>query len=163
MLLKSCFGSNPKLAKEYGTAEVTIDFQRNGNGQELVDFISYDPEKNIFRCYEIKVTMQDFRSKAKKSWYGNYNYLVISNALFKQQSLDNWKAEIPDNVGIIVVDIETASKSVVKKNKAVNIDDAQQNALRNSMIRTLFYQNQKPEWYLRKEVYGTSKPLLINN
>ena len=38
--------------------------------------------KDLFRCYEIKVTMQDFRSKAKKSWYGNYNYLVISSKLY---------------------------------------------------------------------------------
>lgn len=98
VLLKSCFGSNPKLAKEYGTTEVTIDFQRNGNGRELVDFMSYDAKKDVFRCYEIKVTIEDWHSKAKKSWFGNYNYLVVSKDLYEKQDISKWKQELPDNV-----------------------------------------------------------------
>lgn len=34
VLLETCFGSNPKLAKEYGTSEVMIDFARNGNDKK---------------------------------------------------------------------------------------------------------------------------------
>lgn len=150
VLLRSCFGANPKLAKEYGTTEVTIDFQRNGNGRELVDFISYDPKKDIFRCYEIKISMQDFCSKAKKSWYGNYNYLVLSFDLYKEQSLDKWKSEIPAHVGIIVVNTSTLEKETVKRGSAIEIDDVQKDMLKNSLIRTLFYQNQNDSWYLRK-------------
>jgi hypothetical protein len=41
VLLRGCFGANPSLAIEYDTSEVTIGFQRNGNGKEIVDFLSY--------------------------------------------------------------------------------------------------------------------------
>lgn len=143
VLQESLFGANPKLAKEYGTTEVTIDFQRNGNGRELVDFLSYDAKKDIFRCYEIKVTMQDFHSKAKKSWYGNYNYLVLSTDLYNQQPLASWQKEIPDEVGIIAINPSTLEKTAVKKAKKLYIADNTKQMLKNSLIRTLFYQNQK--------------------
>lgn len=148
VLLSSLFGSNPKLSKEYGTNEVTIDFQRNGNGREIVDFLSYNPKTEEFRCYEIKVSMEDFKSKAKKSWVGNYNYLVLSEELFLQKELDWWKKEVPVEVGIIVINTNTCERNCIKKAKfvACSVD---KKALKNSLIRTLFYQNQNQKWYLR--------------
>lgn len=101
VLLKSCFGSNPKLANEYGTNEVTLSSFGITNGKEIVDFLSYDSKKDIYRCYEIKVSMSDFKSSAKKSWYGNYNYLVIFSTLFSEKDVDFWKREIPAGVGLI--------------------------------------------------------------
>ena len=38
----------------------------------------------------------------------------------------------------------------VKKAKAVDITSDVKDMLKNSMLRTLFYQNQKDDWYLRK-------------
>ena len=64
VLYQDLFGTNPSLAKEYGTTEITIQFPKKK--KELVDFMSYDARKDIFRCYEIKVSMNDFRSKAAK-------------------------------------------------------------------------------------------------
>lgn len=143
VLLQGCFGSNPKLAKEYGTTEVTIDFQRNGNGKEKVDFISYNAKSNIFRCYEIKVTMEDLHSKAKKSWYGDYNYLVVSEELYGLQSLAEWRAELPFDVGLICVNTTTGDKETVLKSNKRNISDSTREMLKVSLIRTLFYQNNK--------------------
>lgn len=150
-LLLSCFGANPRLAKEYGTTEVTIDFQRNGNGRELVDFISYDAKKDLFRCYEIKVTMADFKSNAKKSWYGNYNYLVLSKTLYLEQSLEDWKMNIPSHVGILVVNPDSLSKKTVRKATFMEISEKDKDMLKRSLIRTLFYQNQKNDWDLRNQ------------
>ena len=143
VLLSGCFGANPSLAIEYGTSEVTIGFQRNGNGKEIVDFLSYDAKKNIYRCYEIKVSMQDFRSKAKKSWYGNYNYLVLSSELFSEQTKSEWKKELPDGVGLIVVNTHTGEKNTVISPKRQNITPEISNELQTSLLRTLFYQNVK--------------------
>lgn len=154
-LLLSCFGANPRLAKEYGTTEVTIDFQRNGNGRELVDFMSYDAKKNLFRCYEIKVTMADFKSKAKKSWYGNYNYLVLSKDLYLEQSLEDWKMSIPSHVGILVVNPESQSRKTIRKAVFTEISEEDKDMLKRSLIRTLFYQNQNNDWYLRNQVEKT--------
>ena len=136
VLHQSLFGTNPKLAKEYGISEVTIDFTYP---KEIVDFMSYDPKKNIIRCYEIKISMQDFHSKAKKSWYGNYNYLVLSKKLYYKQSLDEWKKEVPKDVGIIIVSTDIFDKEVVKKASKRNIDDQQISSLKDSLIRRLFY------------------------
>lgn len=115
VLYQDLFGTNPSLAKEYGTTEVTIQFPKKK--KELVDFMSYDARKDIFRCYEIKVSMNDFHSKAAKSWYGNYNYLVLSRDLYMQQSLEKWKEQVPKHVGIIFVnaDAEYKHKKVVKR------------------------------------------------
>ena len=83
----------------YGCEEVTVGFYNSGHGNEICDFMTMD-SKGIVKCYEIKVTLTDLRSHAKKSWYGHYNYLVISPDLYKK--IDDWEDEIPADVGIIV-------------------------------------------------------------
>lgn len=143
VLLRGCFGANPSLAIEYGTSEVTIGFQRNGNGKEIVDFLSYDAKKNIYRCYEIKVSMQDFRSAAKKSWYGNYNYLVVSSELLAEQSKEKWKKDLPEGVGLIAVDIATEEKITILSPRRQAITAETEDVLKTSLLRTLFYQNIK--------------------
>lgn len=151
VLQKSLFGSNPKLAKEYGTTEVTISHYGMTRGKEIVDFISYDADKETFRCYEIKVTMQDFHSSAKKSWFGDYNYLVLSEDLYTEKPLEWWVEEIPTGVGIIVVNTSTTEKRTVVNPKKKPIPEEYKMVLKNSLLRTLFYQNQNDNWYLRKD------------
>ena len=151
VLQNSLFGTNPKLAKEYGTAEVTLSQLGITNGKEIVDFMSYDTNKDTFRCYEIKVTMTDFHSKAKKSWYGNYNYLVLSEDLYSEKPLSWWITQIEEGIGIIVINTSTTEKQTVVKSKKKDITDDTKILLRNSLIRTLFYQNQNKNWYLRKD------------
>ena len=116
MLLDGCFApNNPSLAKEYGIAEVTIGFQRDHKGHERVDFLSYDARNDIFKCYEIKVSMNDFKSDAKKSWYGNYNYLAITEELYNSKSIEWWKEQVPVHVGIIVFNTKMETKKSIKK------------------------------------------------
>ena len=50
-----------------------------------------------WRCYELKVSKADFRSKAKLSFIGHYNYFVLPEALF-----DKVKEEIPAHIGVMV-------------------------------------------------------------
>lgn len=145
VLRKSLFGSNPRLAKEYGTTEVTVGFQRDSHGKEIVDFLSYDPKKDVFKCYEIKVTMSDFHSKAAKSWYGNYNYLVLSRDLYLKQDIMDWITEIPAGVGIIIINTDSGLKETVRRAAKQDIDADVKDMLKNSLIRTLFYQNQRGE------------------
>lgn len=141
ILLKGCFGSHTKVAKEYGTTEVTVGFQRDGRGKERVDFLSYDTKNNLYRCYEIKVSLEDLRSNAKKSWYGNYNYLVVSESLYKKQNIEEWRAEIGRNIGLIVVNLKDKEKSVVIKSKYQDISTEVADMLNKSLIRTLFYKS----------------------
>ena len=95
-----------KLAKEkrwYGCEEITIGFYGNGHGNEICDYILMD-SKGIIRCYELKVTKQDLKSHAKKSWYGNYNYLVVTNELYEKiiSQGESWNDYLPDGVGLMV-------------------------------------------------------------
>jgi hypothetical protein len=64
---------------------------------EIVDVMTYDQNKDIFRCYEIKISKSDFKSKNKVSFVGNYNYYVIPVELFKEI-----KDNIPKNIGVLV-------------------------------------------------------------
>lgn len=144
MLLEACFApNNPKLAKEYGIAEVTVGFQRDRQGHERVDFLSYDARKDIFRCYEIKVSINDFKSDAKLSWYGNYNYLVLTQEVFQEKPLQWWKDEVPEHVGIIVINTKSETKKAVKKAVKLEITNEVREMLKDSLIRCLFYENNK--------------------
>ena len=46
--------------------------------------------------------------------------------------------------------IRQTRKETVKRAKQIGITTDASNMLKNSLIRTLFYQNQNDDWYLRK-------------
>lgn len=50
-----------------------------------------------WRCFELKVSKGDFRSPAKLSFVGHYNYFVLPEALYRQVV-----EEIPEHVGVLV-------------------------------------------------------------
>lgn len=91
----------------FGCFEVTIGFF----GRERVDYMTYDT-KGIFRCYEIKVSKNDFHSNAKLSFVGHYNYYVLTRKLYEEV-----KNEIPDWIGIYI------GENLVKSPKKQNIDE----------------------------------------
>lgn len=76
----------------FGCFEVTIGL----GGKERVDYMTVD-SKGIWRCYEIKCTLADFRSKAATSFYGHYNYYVLTSELYEKV-----QEEIPRTIGIYV-------------------------------------------------------------
>ncbi len=59
----------------YGALEVTIG-RAGSSGYERCDYVEFDTSGEI-RCYEIKVTMSDLKSKNKLSYLGDKNYLVV--------------------------------------------------------------------------------------
>lgn len=67
----------------FGCFEVTIGW----GGQEIVDFITYKTNGE-FRCYEIKVSKADFKSKAKLSFHGDFNYYVMPSELYEELKVD---------------------------------------------------------------------------
>lgn len=50
-----------------------------------------------WRCYELKVTKADFRSAAKLSFVGHYNYFVLPQELYEIV-----QSEIPAEIGVFV-------------------------------------------------------------
>ena len=123
----------------YGCEEVTIGFAHQGYGNEIVDFCTMD-SKGILRCYEIKVTLQDLKSKAKKSWYGHYNYLVVTNELYDKikNDVDHY---IPDYVGIAVPCNQSWSDGIEIKHKAKKqiLSSEMETMMKESMVRSMHY------------------------
>lgn len=114
----------------FGCFEVTIGWW----GKERVDYITYDT-KGIWRCYEIKVTKADFRSKAHNTFCGHFNYYVMPHSLYEQV-----KGEIPDHVGVYTDRYFPAECAKRPKRQELTEDEQ---VLKNSMIRSLSREVQK--------------------
>lgn len=104
----------------FGCLEVTIGF----GGNERVDYMTVDT-KGIWRCYEVKCSVSDFRSKAKKTFVGHYNYFVMTSEVYEKV-----KDEVPSHVGIYIMG------RLVKrpKKQELTVDES---VLKMSMIRSL--------------------------
>lgn len=125
-----------KEKRLYGCEEITIGFAYQGRGNEIVDFMTMD-SKGVIKCYELKVTLADLKSNAKKSWYGNYNYLVVSRDLYNK--VKDFSEYIPDTVGIIV---GTGLESI-RKAKKMNINPEIGLMLKESMVRSMYWKMDK--------------------
>lgn len=76
--------------------------------REVVDFITYKND-GTFRCYEIKVSVSDFKSNAKTSFLGHYNYYVMTTDLFEKVKL-----LIPRGIGVVLFDVYSEKRNPIK-------------------------------------------------
>ena len=114
----------------FGCFEVTFGWL----GKERVDYITYDT-KDVFRCYEIKVSKSDFNSLAAISFLGNFNYYVMPFDLYSEVC-----ASIPETVGVYLYSENSNGFSYlesVKKAKRQEIEAEDKEMLKNSLIRSL--------------------------
>lgn len=146
-----------KEKRLYGCEEVTIGFPHNRKRIEIVDFMHIDCN-DIISCYEIKVTKEDLKSKAAKSWCGHYNYLVLSKELYSKllhelNDVDSIKKEynIPKEVGIIMENDD----HIESKSKALKIDVSSDmvDILKTSLCRSLYYKMDKYSRITNSQTY----------
>ena len=114
----------------YGCPECTLG---PAYGNERVDLMTME-SSNVFRCYEIKISKTDMNSKAKLSFYGDYNYLVVPESL-----LEAAKEKFPPYSGIGIYCYHNTYRYITSEQKAhkkvVRIGDRVQ--LMQDMIRSL--------------------------
>lgn len=101
----------------YWAKEVTFDYATQNSIR--VDYMRFKPvnntvsgiEKGDFYCYEVKSSVEDFRSKNGHNFIGDFNYYVMPEDVFEKV-----KNEIPYYVGVFVPssDVWKALKSVKK-------------------------------------------------
>lgn len=127
----------------YGCDEVTIGFANKGLGNEIVDFMTMD-SKGILKCYEIKVSLSDLKSNAKKSWYGHYNYLFVTKELYGK-ILSKLNEYIPEHVGVAIPCNSSWSCGLQIKRAAAKqrIGIEQELTLKESMVRSMSYRINK--------------------
>ena len=139
--IENCLHKNTASKNIYGCEEGTIGFHNNGHGNEIVDFCTMD-SKGIIRCYEIKVTLPDLKSKAKKSWYGHYNYLVMPDELLNKVK-DNIDQFIPDYVGVILPTSYRPYIRSYRNAKKQFLTPEVGNMMKESIIRSMYYKMTK--------------------
>ena len=110
----------------FGCFEVTIGWF----GKERVDYMTFDT-KGVWRCYEIKSSVSDFRSKSAKTFVGHLNYFVMTEELYEKV-----KDEIPPGIGVYI------GGHCKKKAKKRDLGE-DENVLKASMIRSLAREAQK--------------------
>lgn len=89
----------------YWAREVTFDYATSNAVR--VDFMKFKPanntvsgiEKGDFYCYEVKSSVEDFRSKNGHNFLGDYNYYVMPEDVYEKV-----KNEIPYKVGVFVLE-----------------------------------------------------------
>lgn len=137
-MLENALDEQSRKMREYGCEEVTIGFKSGGHGDEIADYMTMD-SKNVFKCYEIKVTLQDLKTENRKSFYGDYNYLVVSKSLYAQNP--SWSNYIPGYCGILVGKELTVKRQAKRK----TITEETREMLKDSLLRSVFwkYENYK--------------------
>ena len=89
--------------------------------------------KDIFRCYEIKISKSDFHSEHGHNFVGHYNYYVMPKELYEQI-----KDEIPKEIGVYgsYECRDNICLTLLKKPKKRELK-VEMDILKNSMIRSL--------------------------
>lgn len=87
----------------YWAREVTFDYATSKAVR--VDYMKFKPlnntvsgiEKGDFYCYEVKSSIEDFRSENGHNFLGDYNYYVMPEEVYEKV-----KNQIPYKVGVYV-------------------------------------------------------------
>ena len=120
----------------YGCFEVSLG---GGYGNERVDYMTMD-SNDTFRCYEIKESESDFNSKAKMSFYGDLNYILMPSGLSKileDQRNKKYKLMLMRGVGVLLYWSTTGRISIDRKPKKRHITMAKRVELMHCMVRSL--------------------------
>ena len=104
---------------QYLVLECQIGFY--GGDLDRVDAISYNSSKKEITCFEIKVSVVDFYSKAKLSFVGNRNYYVLTEDVYEKV-----KDEIPYGIGVYVYKPKHLEKVVwcSEEDKYIQVGDS---------------------------------------
>lgn len=122
--LQDCLFKYTDKQGQFGCFEVTIGWF----GKERVDYLTYDTNDQ-WKCFEIKVSENDFRSKCNNTFIGNYNYYVMPFDLYNKV-----KNEIPEEIGVLVKNFNTLESIKKAKKQDIKVDSK---TLFQSMIRSM--------------------------
>lgn len=123
----------------YGCFEVTLRALGYQQNKDRVDFVTID-NTNTIRCYEIKISKSDFHSTANLSFWGNYNYIVVTPTLLDQiQDDDKFHILRACGVGVVVIDDDEHKNEymTVRAPKLKQVSFSQHAQIVESMMKSL--------------------------
>lgn len=111
-----------------------VQFGFNVKEPEYVDAALYELGRDQLTCFEIKSTVSDFHSKAKKTFVGHKNYYVMPMELFEKV-----KDEIPDDIGVYCMDERWGLNTLLCAKRCVVREEADydQVTILKSMLRSI--------------------------
>lgn len=120
----------------YGCYEVCLGA---GYGDEYVDFMTMN-STNVFQAYEIKISLTDLKSKAKLSFCGDYNYIVLPTELYRREAVkEELKYHTARGIGILLYGNYFGQKYIsqerISRKRTLNI--GRKVELMHYMIRSL--------------------------
>lgn len=98
----------------YGALEVTIGYSEFRRDYERCDYMTFDSSNEIC-CYEIKVSIEDLQSHAKKTFVGNRNYLVMPKSMYKELKEKKPNLLRTGMIGIMTFDKNTYELKVQRR------------------------------------------------
>ncbi len=116
--------------RTYFCLEVQMPMPTARSKRERVDLLTYDRDKRLWKCYELKLTKSDFFSKNTHSFHGHYNYFVVPDYLYPEI-----KESIPDGIGCYTVSSGNSAKCV-KKAKAKELSFTHEQ-MKNALLTAL--------------------------
>lgn len=119
----------------YWAREVTLDYATSHAIR--VDYMRFKPvnntvsgiEKGDFYCYEVKSSVEDFRSKNGHNFIGDFNYYVMPEEVYAKVA-----HEIPYRVGVYVPDGSKEEWYSLKSVKKARRKDRERPALEILMM-----------------------------
>ena len=120
---------------QFGIHEVTLGF----GGRERADFMTISTN-DVVRCFEIKVSMSDLRSKAKLTFCGRYNYLVAPYDV----AVEALKI-LPPEIGVLYGD----GLDVLRNPAYMEVSPEMLSVIKSSLIRSMAREVRKgdPTYY----------------
>lgn len=108
------FGLEDK--RKYWAREVTFNY--GSIHATRVDFMRFEPvnntasglERGKFYCYEVKSSVEDFKSPHGHNFFADYNYYIMPNAVYNAVHHN-----IPHHVGVLVLNgknLQSVKKSI---------------------------------------------------
>lgn len=137
ILINSCYSTNKTEIKRCGCMDVKIS---SVDIEECIDFMTYDSNSDAIGCYVIKTTLSDLFSINSKSFCGNYNYLVITQDMWKSIKEDKnyFDNLIPDFVGVVICDVENKTTFCLRYTKRQSLSAYNHSTLKDSLLYALF-------------------------
>lgn len=109
---------------------------------EIVDLLTWEKSKNIWRCYEIKSSVQDFNSGHHITFVGHFNYYIMPKELYNKV-----KDDIPDYVGVYVSQGRCLVSVKKAKKQKLKVDEE---LLQYSLMKSLYRDVEKIRKKLKK-------------